>query len=114
LAAEHTKDSLATVRKNIADGKAVIIDVREQDEWNEGHLRDAIFVPLSSLEEAHANEMGEKSLDVKLPKKIIYCHCRSGSRALSACSILAEWGYDVRPLKAGYEDLVEAGFPQAE
>jgi rhodanese-related sulfurtransferase len=46
--------------------------------------------------------------------KIIYCHCRSGRRCLTAADILKKQGYDVRPLKAGYEDLLKAGFPQAK
>jgi rhodanese-related sulfurtransferase len=49
-----------------------------------------------------------------LPKdKIVYCHCRSGGRVLPATDILKELGYDVRPLKAGYSQLLEAGFPKA-
>jgi rhodanese-related sulfurtransferase len=48
-----------------------------------------------------------------LPKeKVIYCHCRSGGRCLTAAEILKKLGYDVRPLKPGYRDLVEAGFPR--
>ncbi|MCG8583195.1 MAG: rhodanese-like domain-containing protein [Pirellulales bacterium] len=114
LAVEHTKDSLATVRKNLDSDKAVLIDVREQDEWDEGRLKHATLVPLSQLKDA-AERDNAKAVKGKLPKKkIVYCHCRSGGRALVAGKILAKWGFDVRPLKHGYEDLVEAGFPRAK
>jgi len=47
-----------------------------------------------------------------LPKtKIIYVHCLAGGRCLQAADILAPLGYDVRPLKPGYQALVAAGFP---
>ena len=110
LAAEHTKDSLDTVKKAVADDKAVLLDVREKAEWDDGHLRDAKFLALSAL------RRGVKADDLAraLPKdKVIYCHCASGRRCLQAADILKKNGYDVRPLKSGYEDLLKSGFPAA-
>ena len=50
-----------------------------------------------------------------LPKdKPIYLHCRSGARSLKAAEILKAKGYDVRPLQAGYGQLVKDGFEKAE
>ena len=46
-------------------------------------------------------------------EKIIYTHCVMGVRAIKAAKILEKLGYNVRPLKAGYEDLVKAGFEKA-
>ena len=115
FAAEHTKDSLTTVRKNLKQQRAVLIDVREKDEWNRGHLKEATHVALSVLRKAAEKGDGPTTLEAPLPKKkIIYCHCRSGGRALVAGGILKKWGYDVRPLSSGFDDLVEAGFPQAK
>lgn len=106
-AAEHTKDSLDDVKKNVSDKKAVLIDVREQSEWDDGHLDSATLVPLSALKKGEQAD--------SLPKdRIIYAHCASGKRCLTAADILKKQGYDVRPLKAGYMDLVKAGFPQAK
>jgi len=106
-AAEHTKDSLDDVRKNVTDKKAVLIDVREQSEWDDGHLDSATLVPLSALKKGEQAD--------SLPKdRIIYAHCASGKRCLTAADILKKQGYDVRPLKAGYMDLLKAGFPQAK
>ena len=107
-AAEHTKDSLEVVKKKLADKEAVLVDVREQSEWNAGHLDAAVLLPLSSL---------QKNADAakNLPKgKIVYTHCKAGVRSVTAGEILKRQGYDVRPLKAGYKDLLDAGFAPAK
>ena len=115
LAAEPTKDSLDVVKKNLAEGKAVLVDVRELPEWKAGHLADAILIPLSQLRK-HGGEQGfAAQLAKKLSrKKIVYAHCRSGHRCLLAADDLKRLGYDVRPLKAGYQKLLEAGFAKAK
>ena len=109
--ATHTKDSLAEVKKNVESGKAVLLDVREQSEWDAGHVKGAILIPRSKL--TVDSELA--GLLKQLPKdKIIYTHCKAGGRALACGEILKKQGYDVRPLKPGYDDLIEAGFPKAE
>ncbi|HTI51296.1 MAG TPA: rhodanese-like domain-containing protein [Planctomycetaceae bacterium] len=111
FAAEHTKDSLDTVKEKIKDEKAVLVDVREEKEWNAGHLQDARQLPLSRLEKGVAAEKLAKIL----PKdKVIYVHCAAGGRCLPAAEILKKQGYDVRPLKAGYKQLLESGFAKAK
>jgi rhodanese-related sulfurtransferase len=108
---QHTKDSLDTVKKNLKAGKAVLLDVREQAEWDSGHLKSARLVPQSKLK----TETGLDDLLKSLPKdKIIYTHCRGGNRALACGEILKKQGFNVRPLKAGYQNLVEAGFEKVE
>ena len=111
-ALEHTKDSLNTVKKNVDDGKAVLIDVREQSEWDAGHLAQAILKPLKKLGE-RGGDPAEVMKDVS-KEKIVYCHCKAGGRALMAANILKDLGYDVRPLKPGFAELLEAGFPAAK
>ena len=110
-AADHTKDTPDEVKKALTDGKAVLLDVREKDEWDDGHLKDAKLLPLSAL------KAGAKAEDVAkvVPKdKVVYCHCGSGVRCLKAADELKKLGYDVRPLKPGYKDLLKAGFEPAE
>ena len=109
-AAELTNDPLPTVQENLATHKAVLVDVREPGEWKEGHVEGAISLPLSSLKK----DVDTSALEHQLPKdKIVYTHCVMGVRALKAAQILEKLGYNVRPLKAGYEDLVKAGFEKA-
>jgi phage shock protein E len=108
---KHTTDSLATIKENVKAGKAVLIDVREQKEWDAGHLKDARLLPQSKLKA----EDGLAELIKSLSKdKVIYTHCRGGNRALVCGEILKKHGFDVRPLKSGYKDLVDAGFEKAE
>jgi rhodanese-related sulfurtransferase len=104
---ELTKDSLDAIQKNIADKKAVLVDVREKSEWEKGHIEGATFLPLSKLQE----KVDPVALAKVLPKeKIIYTHCVAGIRSVKAGNILEKLGYEVRPLKPGYKELVEAGF----
>ena len=105
---EHTKDSIDQVKAAISAGTAVIIDVREQSEWNDGHLKAATLVPLSLLTK-EGND-----ISAALPKdKPIYLHCRSGGRSLKAAEILKAKGYDARPLAEGYSQLVKDGLEKA-
>ncbi|HVR85855.1 MAG TPA: rhodanese-like domain-containing protein [Planctomycetota bacterium] len=112
---DHTKDSLDTVKSALDKKEAVLVDVREKGEWAQGHLEGAVFVPLSWLKtESKGDNFAEHAAE-KLPaKKILYLHCRSGGRALTAAGLLKKAGYDVRPLKQGFDELKDAGFPVAE
>ena len=106
----HTKDSLDTVKSNVKDGKAVIIDVREQGEWDAGHLKVAVLMPMSKLR----SEKQAAELLKSVPKdKIIYTHCKAGGRSLMCGDIFKAAGYDVRPLRPGFDDLLKAGFEKA-
>ena len=107
----HTKDTLDTVKANLKEGKAILVDVREQKEWDAGHIAGALLMPKSKL-------TVEKELDELIKKldknKIVYTHCRAGRRALACGEILKKQGFDVRALKPGYEELLKAGFEKAK
>lgn len=106
-ALEFTKDSLTEVRKNVGEGKAILVDVRDLVEWNAGHVRGAAHLPWRDLQ----GKNGDRLLLEKLPKgKIIYTYCAVGYRSSRAGKIIAKHKFDVRPLKPGFEDLVKAGF----
>ena len=110
---------LADVKKALSENKALLIDVREKLEWDSGHLNQAALVPLSDLKAApdKAPVVTATGSDLKLnlaalPKdKPVYIHCKSGKRAVMASELLKAQGYDVHPLKQGYDELKEAGFP---
>ena len=111
---EFTEDPLKVVAKNIAGKKAVLVDVRSVEEWNEGHVDGAIFVPVTSLRK---HSLDPKKLAKTLPKNkktILYTHCVVGMRAKAAGLILQKQGYAVRVLKPGCEELIKAGFKKSD
>jgi rhodanese-related sulfurtransferase len=106
---EHTKDTLEIVKRNLAEKKAVLVDVREKNEWDQGHLRGSILFPSSLLRDLDAAKPGER-----LPKdKILYTFCAAGIRSVAVGEVLRERGYEVRALQPGYRQLIQAGFQQA-
>jgi phage shock protein E len=113
---EFTKDSLEVVKKNVAENKAVLVDVRSQEEWNKGFIEGSIFLPVTSL----GKKPDPKKLAKVLPKKkFLYTFCVVGMRAKTAGYKLEQLGYTVRVLKPGFEQLLDAGFkkgtpPKAE
>ena len=67
--------------------EVLILDVREQDEYDGGHIPGAVLLPLGSIsEESAARVIPEKDTTV-----LVYC--RSGSRSKKAAKALAELGY---------------------
>lgn len=108
---EFTKDSLETVKQNIAMQKAVLVDVRSEQEWKQGHIEGSIFLPVTSLRKGGDPKMLAKTL----PKnKILYTFCVVGMRAKMAAYALEKHGYTVRALKPGYDELLKAGFTKGK
>lgn len=108
---EFTKDSLAVVKQNVANGKAVLVDVRSQEEWKQGHIDGSIFLPVTSLRKGG----DAKALAKTLPKKkVLYTFCVVGMRARAAAFALEKHGYTCRALKPGYEELLRAGFKKGK
>ena len=101
---------LHAVKRDLAAGKAVLLDVREVDEWNDGHLRDARLLPLSRIENGVSTQ---ELATIAPPEKIIYLHCAAGARSQTAAQLLRSTRRDLRALPQGYDELLEAGFPQA-
>ncbi|MCP3850401.1 MAG: rhodanese-like domain-containing protein [Gammaproteobacteria bacterium] len=74
---------------------SVVLDVREDSEFQSGHIKDSIHIPLSALK----SRMSE--LDKHKEKNIIMS-CRSGSRSGRACGLLKRKGFEkVHNLRGG-------------
>lgn len=114
--AGYTPDSLNLVKSHVESGKAILVDVREKREWDRGHLQKAVLIPLSQLSawaRDGMNKADKAALAKALPKgTIVYCHCAAGGRSIPGGEVLRKFGYDARPLKEGYRDLIDAGFPK--
>ena len=97
------KENLADVKEELESGEALLVDVREREEWDAGHVKRARFVPLSSLQNG-------KFPDLDRSKKL-YLYCRSGRRVHSANELLKAMDFRrVIPLAEGFRELAANGF----
>ena len=82
---------------------ALVLDVREQDEWDEGHAPGAVHIPLSGL----AERVGDlPQVDGTLP-----IACKAGGRSARAVQWLAHQGFDVVNLDGGMMSWAAASKP---
>ena len=65
----------------------IILDVREQDEYDSGHIPGAVLLPVGTIDKETAAEV--------IPEKesTVLVYCRSGNRSKTTSSALAELGY---------------------
>jgi rhodanese-related sulfurtransferase len=88
-------DGLAPTDTSLSE--LVVIDVREQAEWDTGHIPEAILVPVGSIETSLLSAVPDKNAKIRL-------HCGSGRRSGRAKDALIALGYtDVRNL-GGFAD----------
>ncbi|HTW98325.1 MAG TPA: rhodanese-like domain-containing protein [Acidimicrobiales bacterium] len=80
---------------------ALLLDVREPDEWEAGHAPAARSIPLGQLAERLA----------EIPDGTIVVVCRSGGRSARAAAALAGSGREARNLAGGMQAWAAAGLP---
>jgi rhodanese-related sulfurtransferase len=91
----------------VADGKAVLVDVREPDEWADGVAAPGELLALSDLQ--GARQTWKPFLEKNRDKELIL-YCRSGGRSGRAAQLLASEGF--RTTNAGgFGDWARAGLP---
>ena len=89
----------------IADSNVVILDVRKDNEFAEGHIKGAVLI------DQYQSDFVEQA-KAKLPKdKTIAIYCRSGRRSSNAAGKLADVGYKCVNLKGGILAWKEANMP---
>ena len=75
--------------KNMMDTQEVLVlDVREQDEFDVGHIPGAILLPVGTISEATAAAV------IPADDTVVLVYCRSGNRSKTASAALAELGYN--------------------
>lgn len=82
--------------------KGIWIDVRSAEEFNAGHLQDAVNIPHDKIIEGVKAIGSDKDAPINL-------YCRSGRRAEAALTELKNAGYTNVTNHGGYEDLVKKG-----
>ena len=84
---------------------ALVLDVREEKEFNNGHILNAKLIPLGKLTE----QMSELERYRERPLVVV---CRSGQRSASACAVLGKQGYkQAYNLEGGILAWQKAGLP---
>lgn len=84
------------------DEHTVLLDVRETDEWTQGHASGATHMPLGDVP-ARLEELD--------PDADVYVVCRQGGRAVQACHYLSQYGRDVVFVRDGMVGWQQAGRP---
>ena len=84
---------------------ALMIDVREENEWNEGHIDGAVHIPMAQLPERLSE------LDKKMTTIVV---CRSGNRSGKVAAWLINRGYDALNMTGGMLAWTEEQLPEVK
>ena len=77
----NIQDSIEAIKKG-----AIIIDVREQTEYDQAHIQNSFLLPLSTVSAEEVRKINSQN-------KTIIIHCRSGKRSKVAANILLSQDY---------------------
>jgi rhodanese-related sulfurtransferase len=105
LSAGETPGPEQVAISEVASGKAVLIDVRRDDEWAAGHAKNAVHF---AVERIQAGELPDVAKDAK-----VYLYCHSGRRAGLALPILQQAGFSNVTNLGALQSWIDAGGPQA-
>ena len=72
----------------IDEGNVIILDVREQYEYDESHIMDAVLLPLGTIAEETASAV------IPAKDSVVLVYCRSGNRSKQASEKLVALGYE--------------------
>lgn len=90
-------------RLKLKDGKRpLVIDVRQPEEYRNGHIAGAKLIPLGELK-VRMQELSKS--------KEMVCICASGSRSSSATKMLIDAGYNALNMNGGMSNWQRAGLP---
>ena len=89
----------------LSSGEAIVVDVRDKNEWDEAHIPGATHISRGTIE----LDVEEKVSD---PNTMIICHCGGGGRSALAAETLQKMGYkNVRSMAGGLRAWKAAGLP---
>lgn len=97
----------AVPARSVADipGSAVLLDVRENDEWVAGHAPGAVHVPMGQV----AQRLDE--LVTVVPDRPVHVVCRSGARSAQVTAYLQQAGWDAVNVEGGMRAWAAANRP---
>lgn len=86
----------------MADEGALLLDVREVEEWTAGHAPAATLIPMSTLSDRAA----------EIPRdRVVVCVCKVGGRSAAVTDALTQAGWEAVNLAGGMEAWAAAGLP---
>lgn len=84
------------------DAGGVVVDVRNPQEYAQGHVPGAVNIPLDTIS-ARCTELATD--------QPVYLVCGGNSRSMEAAGALDQGGYDARPIEGGTRGWVAEGRP---
>jgi rhodanese-related sulfurtransferase len=84
---------------------ALLVDVREQDEWDAGHIDGSVHIPMAQLPD-RLDELDKKAMTIVV--------CRSGQRSAKVAAWLINRDYDALNMTGGMLSWTEQGLPEVK
>ena len=97
---------LERAKQELAQGKAILLDVRTEGEWNGGHFKSAQHLSLQEIQGGEPAKLMEGKWD---PKLKIYTYCAKGIRASIASKLLNDAGFQSEPIQLTFERIHQSG-----
>ena len=86
-----------------ANPKSIVIDVRDDDKWEEGHIPGAIHIHKTRVEDEVAKIIPDKNAE-------IFCHCGGGQSGPRAAALLNKMGYkNAKAIQGGFRSYKSSG-----
>jgi rhodanese-related sulfurtransferase len=86
---------------DLVDAGAILLDVREADEWHAGRAERAVWIPMG--------EIGERQGELATDRRLLVV-CRSGGRSSRVVAALVQAGYDAVNVAGGMKAWEAQGF----
>jgi rhodanese-related sulfurtransferase len=100
-----TEISPTDAEQKAKGGSAVIVDVREKDEFDESHIPDAVHMSRGTVELEVEDKFPDRNM-------MIICHCGGGGRSALAAESLQKMGYkNIKSMAGGFKAWKAAGLP---
>lgn len=91
------------IERRKLDSKSIVIDVRDDDKWEEGHIPGATHIHKTEIEELIESKVPDKNAE-------IFCHCGGGTSGPKAAALLNEMGYkNAKAIQGGFRAYKASG-----
>lgn len=82
----YVKITPSEAKEMMENEDVIILDVRTEEEYNAGHIKNAVLLPVTEIEDKAQELLPDKEVKILL-------YCRSGNRTQTASKLLREMGY---------------------